>query len=249
MKNIFLAISFFTSIKMPNVEFKQNNYRYLPILLPFVGLLIGSIGYGVYTVLNLVEISPFLKAITITIYFAFITGGLHLDGLLDTVDSHYSRRDLERRLEIMHTSTIGAFACIYAILFFILKVAVLNELILNDYLGYSIILIPIISRSFAGILISSARFASDNGLANMYKYTVKKWFNYVIAIQLLVVITFGYVTDIDLIIIVVACMLYCLVYLKFMYKNFNGITGDILGAFIETSELVMLLAMLGLMLW
>ena len=47
-----------------------------------------------------------------------ITGGIHVDGLLDTSDALSSWRDREKRLEILKDSHAGAFAVITACVYF-----------------------------------------------------------------------------------------------------------------------------------
>ncbi len=249
MKPIFLALSFFTSIKMPQVEFNKQNYKYLPLLLVVVGIIIGIITTLLIKLLGFFDFSPLLKATIVVAYFAFITGGIHLDGLLDTADSYFSRRDLKRRLEIMHDSNIGAFACILAILFFMLKVAVIREMFIYELLNYSIVFVPILSRTFAALMICSAKYATSNGLASMYEEVMEKWYKYVIVVQIICVSIVFLFFDFSIVYATISIVIYFVLYLNFMYKNYNGITGDILGAFIETSELVMLFAILGFALW
>lgn len=98
-------------------------------------------------------------------------------------------------------------------------------------------------------MISSAKFATDKGLASMYKDTVESWFKYIILLQLVIVgITFIFF-DFNILFIIIAMFIYFGLYLRFMYKHYKGITGDILGAFVETSELLMLFIYLGVIIW
>ena len=49
----------------------------------------------------------------------FVTGGIHVDGLLDTSDALSSWQERSRRLEILKDSHAGAFAVITAAVYFI----------------------------------------------------------------------------------------------------------------------------------
>ena len=49
-----------------------------------------------------------------------ITGGIHLDGLLDTADALSSYKSMEEKLEILKDSHTGAFAIIVGGAWFIL---------------------------------------------------------------------------------------------------------------------------------
>ncbi len=249
MNNLLLTISFFTIIRVPNRPFTEDNYRYLPLLIGVIGAIIGALAFGLHYLLDLTTFSPLLKAVIITSYFTIITGGLHVDGLLDTVDAHFSRRDLKRKLEIMHDSNVGAFACIFAILFFMLKVTIIRELLILDLININILAIPILSRLFTSLLICSAKFATDKGLASMYDGVVKNYYKFIILIQTIVFCGLFLLIDLNIIISLLAITIYFFLFLRFAYKNFKGITGDMLGAFVETSELVLFICLLGVGLW
>jgi adenosylcobinamide-GDP ribazoletransferase len=59
---------------------------------------------------------------------ALATGGLHLDGLMDTADGVFGGRTVERRLEIMRDSRIGAFGALAGGLTLLGQYACLSEL-------------------------------------------------------------------------------------------------------------------------
>jgi adenosylcobinamide-GDP ribazoletransferase len=52
-----------------------------------------------------------------------LTGGLHLDGLMDSCDGLFSRRDTERKLAIMRDSRVGSFGVLGAVCILIIKFA------------------------------------------------------------------------------------------------------------------------------
>ena len=56
-----------------------------------------------------------------------LTGGLHLDGAIDTADG-LAVPDRERRLEVMKDSVTGAFGVMAAVILLLLKTASLSEL-------------------------------------------------------------------------------------------------------------------------
>ncbi|HEY3083015.1 MAG TPA: adenosylcobinamide-GDP ribazoletransferase, partial [Chloroflexota bacterium] len=65
---------------------------------------------------------------------ALLTGGLHLDGLMDTADGVLGGRTPERRLEIMRDSRVGAYGVIAAGLALLGQYACLAELSGKDRL-------------------------------------------------------------------------------------------------------------------
>ena len=57
-------------------------------------------------------------AVVLVLVPVIVTGGIHVDGLLDTSDALSSWRDREKRLEILKDSHAGAFAVITACVYF-----------------------------------------------------------------------------------------------------------------------------------
>ena len=59
-----------------------------------------------------------LFTVILLLISVFVTGGIHLDGLLDTADAMSSYQERERRLEILKDSHAGAFAVITCVVYF-----------------------------------------------------------------------------------------------------------------------------------
>lgn len=64
-----------------------------------------------------------------------VTGGIHLDGFLDTQDAMSSYQERERRLEILKDPRAGAFAIISGIVYFLIYLGINSELIAIDGSG------------------------------------------------------------------------------------------------------------------
>lgn len=260
-KNFLLAISFFTILPAKQVEFTKENYKYLPLMMGLVGVIIGAIAYGLLRLLSLAPISPLLQSVLFCGYCIGITGGLHTDGLLDTMDAHFSRRDVGRKLEIMHDSTIGAFACIGFMVLYSIKVAVVRELLLCggmavepvvwDTAGLTLInmaVVLVVSRLFVGFTICTSRFARNEGLAKMYSQTITGAYKYILLVQLLVVGVALWVFALSWILVLSGFLMYGF-FTWFTRKSFGGITGDTLGALLEVTELWLYATLLVEVLW
>lgn len=92
------------------------------------------IGVGIGIVLGILDLSltglgmPVLTRSTcIILAWVGITGGLHLDGAIDSADG-LAVTNPQRRLEVMADSTTGAFGAIAAVCVIILKIAALSDL-------------------------------------------------------------------------------------------------------------------------
>ena len=102
---------------MPRSEWTDENKSYAMCFFPWIGAVIGLLSYGVFRFSKWFDgngggnYSLFFVIFLILIP-VFITGGIHLDGFLDTQDALSSWQTKERRLEILKDSHAGAFAII-----------------------------------------------------------------------------------------------------------------------------------------
>ncbi|MEA5617636.1 adenosylcobinamide-GDP ribazoletransferase [Cronbergia sp. UHCC 0137] len=125
------SVIFYTAIPLPyikNLEFEMVAY-----FAPVVGLMIGGIlGLGDLG-LNYLGIPILTRSALVVGGWIGVTGGLHLDGAMDTADG-LAVGDPERRLQVMVDSATGAFGAMAAIAILLLKTAALSDLSENRYL-------------------------------------------------------------------------------------------------------------------
>lgn len=124
-RHLLGAIAFYTCIPISgrwNLEF-----RYVARLAPLVGLLIGLLLAIANTALLQLYSSAFTRAGIIVLLWLGLTGGLHLDGAMDTADG-LAVTDPKRRLSVMADSQTGAFGVMSAIAILLLKVLSLVDL-------------------------------------------------------------------------------------------------------------------------
>ncbi len=251
-KSLLMTISFFTTIPMVYIEWDEKSNKYMPLFIPLIGIIIGGGFYLVLYVLNLVEISSFLSTALIVTYFVLITGGLHMDAFMDTSDAHFSRRDIEKKLVIMKDSNIGAFAALYLVILLLMKVALYNEVFLHEVPIHILIVIPFLSRFFQTVLLLNTPFAKDDGLAKMYG-SLSGRFQLSLFVYVLLYIGYSmlFLSLYESIGLVCVAFLYFLIYRRFSLKQFGGITGDIVGAYIEIVEVLLVggVVLYGMLLW
>ena len=92
----------------------------------------------------------------------FITGGIHLDGFLDTQDALSSWQTKERRLEILKDSHAGAFAIISCTVYFLMYIGVYSCLSVRsmEVIAYSFML----SRTLSGLSVVTFPQARKKGM-------------------------------------------------------------------------------------
>ena len=110
---------------------------------PLVGLLLGAILAAAQA--GLVRIfPPLLSASLLVALWAILTGGLHLDGLIDSCDALPASVPRERRLEILRDPHRGAFGVAGLALFIVLKTAALAGL--RPPAAVALLLAPTLAR-------------------------------------------------------------------------------------------------------
>jgi adenosylcobinamide-GDP ribazoletransferase len=121
------SIGFLTVIPVPHVAMSPTLTKRSLALFPLIGAVIGALlgGMGIW----LDHILPAGPVAALLIAgAAFLTGGLHLDGLMDTADGIFGGRSPKQRLTIMRDSRVGAFGVIAAGIAILGQFACLSEL-------------------------------------------------------------------------------------------------------------------------
>lgn len=94
---------------------------------PLVGAVVGVAAAGAFAIADSLLGGLYAAAVALTTS-AVLTGALHHDGLADTADGLGVRGDVERRLDVMRDSGIGAFGALALIAFALLATAALSRL-------------------------------------------------------------------------------------------------------------------------
>lgn len=238
IKDFILAFQFMTRIPIPiSIDIDRSDFKNTVKFFPIVGLAIGIFEFTVYFIF-LNTISYMFAAFATVMSHIFITGGIHIDGLSDTVDGIFSGRDRQRILEIMKDSRIGTFGCIAIVILIVGKTILLSQFEMKAVIA--IILAPVISRTMNIFLMYKRKYArSSEGMGDMF-IGVLDFKNYILALILgiLISISIGKATGIML--ISISCI-FTFIFRKYIENKIDGITGDILGASDELNEFLIYL--------
>ena len=116
MKKWFTGFSMcwgmFCAIPNPVRRWEQGCYRQMLLCLPFLGGFMGALWALFGKLLGCFPIPQPIFALCMAAFMWCVTGFIHLDGFMDCSDAVLSRRDLERRREILKDSHVGSFAVI-----------------------------------------------------------------------------------------------------------------------------------------
>ncbi|MCR4817447.1 MAG: adenosylcobinamide-GDP ribazoletransferase [Fretibacterium sp.] len=243
IRSFLIACSFLTILPVPGVEWKEQNIRFFCLAIPVVGCLLGVLWALGFALLLCWDASPLLRGVVMTFGTLTLTGGLHMDGLMDTCDAILSRRDSETRLKILSDTHVGAFAVMGCVMTLILKSTIFAEFftISSSRLPLLLPLIPIWSRLGMALLLNILPFARQDGLARTLGASRTPHHSALLIIGALVLAAVNLWTAAAWVPIV--CGVLFLLWRRCCLSLFGGITGDLLGAFAELSETALLLTL------
>lgn len=244
MKNLFesmlIAFSMYSKIPMPKVEWNDKNMKYAMCFFPVIGVVIGVCMQIIGTLLIKSTFGSLFFSVIMTLLPIMITGGIHLDGFLDTIDALSSWGDKEKKLQILKDSNSGAFAIIGMGCYLLCNIALWSEA--------SVEMLPLIScgyvlsRALSGYSVVTFQTAKNSGLAKTFHDAAQK--NRVkITMYCWIMISTGYMLVYNFknaISLFVAGALFFQYYKRLCKKQFGGITGDLAGYFLQVFELLML---------
>lgn len=127
-------VRFFSRLPLPALGAFDDPARPPPFaralrMLPFAALVIALPGAVALALLERTDLSSFVVAALVVIVATLVTGAFHEDGLADVADAFAGGSTVDRRLEIMKDSRIGAFGGIALCAQFVLRVALLADLV------------------------------------------------------------------------------------------------------------------------
>ncbi len=240
LQSFFIAFSMYSKIPMPRTDWTKDAMKYSMCFFPLVGGVIGLLIMAWYTLFYGKIGELFFTAVAVLIP-VLVTGGIHLDGMLDTADALSSYKSREEKLEILKDSHAGAFAIIVGICYFVAYFGVYSEVTPETVpvlsLGF------LLSRIYSALAVVSFPLAKNTGLVHTFSdMSLKKTVRIVMAVGLLVVTACLLFVDwVYGLGASVAAALTFLYYYRMSGKKFGGITGDLAGFFVQICELMMAL--------
>ncbi len=122
MRAFLCALAFLTRIPVPRrgADFAPGDFRQGVFFFPVVGLLLGCALAGCW-LLGCRLLPPLVTGALVLLAHLLLTGGLHFDGLVDTLDGFCGGRSREEVLRIMKDTRVGALGVGGAVGFLLLR--------------------------------------------------------------------------------------------------------------------------------
>ncbi|MBI2958571.1 MAG: adenosylcobinamide-GDP ribazoletransferase [Chloroflexi bacterium] len=241
MKGFWAALEFLTVLPSPEKgEFKVEDLGRSLVFFPLVGLLLGLALWGLDTGLSMVLPSLPVNVLLVGA-LVIITGGMHIDGFIDSCDGAAARRTVQQRLDIMADSRVGAFGVAGGCLLLLLKVSALASLP-GTVRVIGLVLMPVLGRWAMVLAVHAypyARGPSGKGYAFKAGATMARM---LLALTTALVIAFvaarGSWHGPALLAAASLGAVGCAWYLK---TRLGGLTGDSYGALNEVAEVLAVL--------
>ena len=239
IRSLLIAFSTYSRIPVPQVEWNEENRRYSMCFFPLVGLVTGLLVWGWLSLCACLKMGPFLQGAVAALLPLLITGGIHMDGYMDTTDALASWQSQEKRLEILKDSHTGAFAVMGCAGYLLLSAALYSEA--DPAAGLRLAGVFVLSRALSAFALVRMRNARNRGmLDDISRVAEKRLVTISGGVYALLCLVLWLATDVRTALLCVLAAVLCYLYYQHMsYKQFGGVTGDLAGWFLQVTELVL----------
>ncbi|CCQ16121.1 Cobalamin synthase [Rhodococcus sp. AW25M09] len=203
---------------------------------PLVGLVLGGVASALLWVTVAAGLSPILGGLICVAAAALLTRGMHLDGLADTADGLGCYGPPERAREVMKSGSAGPFGVAAVALVLAIQAASVGQLA-QLHLWWAIVFISVIGRVW---VVVGCRRGIDAAAANGFgalvagtqsKAAVALWVGAAAAMSVFARPERPWHGPL----VVVAVLVLAVVGARHCVRRFGGLSGDVLGAGIETT--------------
>ncbi len=234
LERIAAALSFLTILPVPGRRDVTRSSAFFPL----AGWIIGGALYGIMTAAG--SLPVLARAFLVVAAWELASRGLHMDGLADTADAFIAGGGKDRILRILDDSHTGAFGVMAMGLLLLGKFAFLSSLSFNT--GRVAVLCACVVARF-GLCLFAGLFgaARDEGLGSAVISSTG-----LLEVVIAAAIAFaplGILFGLRALYAVCSLVLGLLLAIYSSWK-ISGLTGDVLGACMELSELAVLFTFL-----
>ena len=209
-----------------------------PIVGIVIGLIIGTLGYGLSLYLE-----PLVVSLVVVASLAVITGIHHTDGLADFADGLMTRGSKEKKRKAMKDLSVGS-AGIFSIVLYAIGVIIALSLS-NGMELFKIILLSEIIAKFSMVLMAGLGNSASVGSNSPFMDSMKDKKRLLVA-GIITIIPFIIVGEMNGFIVFASGIVVTMVLVGLSTRSFGGITGDVMGASNEITRLSSLLIFVSL---
>lgn len=242
IRSIITAFCMFSRIPMPQIEWKDENMRYMLAAFPLVGAVVGAACAGLMALFELLAVSAVIRGASVLVLMLLLTGGIHMDGFADTMDALSSHAPAEKKRAILKDPHSGAFAVISVCAIMILDFALLCEIRSNFMHAAAFALVFVLSRSFSGLFSILFPASGGKGLLSAFRESAEKRVSVIIlaAWAVCACIALFFALGAKGLFLPLGTLLAGAYLYRICKKEFGGMSGDLSGWYLTVSETLML---------
>lgn len=241
LQSFMIAFSMYSKIPVPRVTWTKENMKYALCFFPLVGVVTGSCVWLAGSLLLRSGCGRLFYAVIMTLVPVVISGGIHLDGFMDTIDALSSYGDREKKLAILNDPHAGSFAVLGICCYFLLTAAFWGETTVG--------MLPVIaggyvlSRAMSGFAVVIFPAAKQSGLARTFQEGANR--QHTGMVMVLCALAAGgfmlYASPLTAVAAIAGAVIVLVYYRLMAMRQFGGITGDLAGYFLQLCELAILI--------
>ena len=244
IRSLIVAFATYSRVPMPQVAWSEENRRYAMCFFPLVGAVTGAALWLWLWLCDALGFGALLKGAVGAAIPLLVTGGIHMDGFMDTVDALASCQPRERKLEILKDSHVGAFAAMACCGYMLVMAGLLGEARAGD--GPSVGLCFVLSRALSAWAMAAFQSARPDGMLDSFARAAQR--RLVTASSgiyaALCILAWAFLNGWTALICAVVAMTCLCCYRRVAYRQFGGVTGDLAGWFLQVTELALIAAVI-----
>lgn len=234
--SIALAFSTYSRVPMPQIRWDEIELIDPLSFFPLVGIVLAALFALIYEFVN--PLGHLFQATILCCVPLLFTGGIHMDGFLDTSDALASYQSKEKRLDILKDPHTGAFAIIFCAVYLLLQLGIYG-LISKE--NISLVAVGfVVSRTTVLILTLFTKNARQSGMLFTMQSKQQRVTSIGSVIGFVLLITlFGINTNLIVMTISLGIIFLTAFFLqRHILVLFGGITGDLAGYCLQVFELL-----------
>ena len=246
------TVTMFTVVPVAGpADIRRDDAGRIAVWLPVLGGALGTVAAGALLALEAGGDSVARRLLAATVAFGvlgILTGGMHLDGLADTVDGLGSRRPREEALDIMRRSDTGPMG-VAALLFVVLLQVTALAALPPGWPGAAALIVAGLTSRVAVLLATGAPAARPQGFGALIAGAATRRTRVSVAALLAAAVAVagtaagGPLLAVRGLAAVSLALLVAAALRRAAVARLGGMTGDVFGAMIELSTATVLLVL------
>jgi adenosylcobinamide-GDP ribazoletransferase len=248
LRGIRAAFVFLSRVPLGGFPYRASDWAWAPAHFPLVGAAVGGASALIYWLAGALSFGRLLGASLAVVMSVWITGAFHEDGLADSADGlGGSHGDRQRALEIMKDSRIGTYGATALILSVLVRVLAIAEL--DPGAWFACVYVHAVARVGPVWLMGTQAYVSDPAASKsppsfhtrrVHLATATAWGALFTALAMHT----GEWRWLTPLAVTAALVLVTTLCARAFRRAVGGVTGDLLGAAEQVSEVAAWLALL-----